>query len=833
MEQELQVIEIALPDGEEKIKVCYSDSKIGDKAVVFLHGFGSFFHTFEKLQANMEPTYRFISLDIARAETAANISATAAIIAEFTAQQKLKNIILVGHSTGAAIAILAVLQDKLSGKIEKLILLSPLVIAKEKPDFISKIATYDDGNPLVRFASEDIFTYIYLKKAFFDERQINSSIIHSNANMLKQNGVKENLISFARQINPANFRTVRQSLENIKIPTLIIYGAEDEILNIDDSYLCYELIPNAKLEIIQHCGHLVHEEMPTKTAVLINNFISSDEKDSPVKEKFISLRRNLINKDITPKHHIKLRNMVENWSFGALLILIFMKFIQFLRFCGLRANENGWRKASGIFLQKEQSKFILGCFYLKYYREYQAIPFDYESAKSMFIHRLSEFLRQKSSLHWAIEPTSFGLLRKKSNFNDIIEAQFANDGSLLSIKPYFDRTRDSFHSLSRHYINQALNEFVNYYNKLLQKKVKNIPRRMSRHMKTWILKVRGLGFTGRFDMLELVERLLTASFINFEVFNENCTLRKRFSTPNLKIYHHPGWGLLNMIVRFAADFSSADLWVQYHHVPVDGMPMQEILEDLKQKWGTTQKLIYPSLTSTEARPEVIYCGNSLFRGRFFADFSLLLNLRQKLNAEYSSEMSGPATLASMLMWGLCRHEFFRDAKILFPVDINKGAKFINERELGLLFIRPYKYFNPKRKLNGFLDYEKEFNLMLSRTRNAGSESYEMMELYSMVHPIFYYFAKNIMPKSTSEYLGTVGISIMRNADMFLAPFSDIQSRGFMSVGNIRIPTADGSFAGAVSICGTRQEIKAYIEAMSDMTKNYTNYINYNFQGTAK
>lgn len=831
MEKDRQSIEITSVDTDRKFKICYSDSKIGDKAVVFLHGFSSFFHTFEMLQINMDPNRRFISLDLADCKNIENISDISSAVCEFIKKLELKSVILIGHSTGATAAALAAANNKISEYIEKLVLISPLTSAKDCPDFISQIATYDERNPLVRFASEDIFTYIFLQKAFFDERKITSPLIRTNADMLKKENAKQKLISFARSITVTDFRTIKQMLENIKIPTLILYGAEDELFDIDDSYLCYELIPDAKMEIIQHCGHLVHEEMPEKTAKLITKFITSSKEQHTEKEKFISLRRNPISKNITPRHHVKLRNMVERWSFGTLFILLFMKFIQFLRFCGLRANENGWRKASGIFLQKEQSKFILGSFYLKYYREYQSVPFDFESAKSMFIHRIGEFLKQKSSLHWAIEPTSFGLLRKKTNFNDIVEAQFSNDGTLHKILPVFDRTHDSFHALTQEQISNALEEFVRHYNKLIRKKVKNIPRRMSRHMKTWILKERKLGFTGRFDMLELVDRLLTASFINFEILSDNSNLRKRFATPNLKVYHHPGWGLLNMIVRFSPDFSSADLWVQYHHVPVDGLPMQEILGDLKEKWGTTQQLQYPSLASSDARPEITYCGNSLFRGRVFADFSKILAMRQKLNELYSEEMSGPATLASMLMWGLCQHEFFRSAKILFPVDIAKGLKFTNERELGLLFMRPSKYFSKKAPLEGFLKYEKDFNMLLARTRSCKSESYEMMELYSMVHPVFYYFAKNFMPKATSEYLGTVGISVMRDAEMFLAPFSDIQSRGFMSVGNLSIPTVDGELAGAVSICGTRREIKAYIEAINDMTQNYDKYLN--IQGIQK
>ena len=823
METELQESEISLNDSGKKFKIGYSDSKIGNKTVIFLHGFGSFIHTFDTLLPYLPANWRFLRLCLPP-DGAYTIEEQSDILKNFILQKNLDSIILAGHSSGASVAVLAAADTKIASRIDKLVLKTPLIAAKKIPDFIKNIAVYNENNPLIRYASEDVFTYIFLKKAFFDERKITSTMIRSNADILKNAGEKEHLISFARNLDMASLRKVKNKLTGIKIPTLILWGAEDELFDIEDAYCCKEAIHSSELKIIPHCGHLLHEELPAETAAEITGFITSKAAFEPEKKKILFSGHKKQYDSLPMRHKMKLRKMVENWGIGTLTILIFMKLIQFLRFCGLRANENGWRKASGIFLQKEQSKFILGSFYLKYYREYQSVPFDLESAKAMFIHRISEFLRSKSMLHWSIEPKLFSLHRKRLNFNDIVEAEFATDGTLLKIVPYFDRTRKSFQALSQEHISGVLNEFIQYYNKLVHKKVNNIPRRMSRHLKTWIFKVRKLSFTGRFDMLELIERLMTASFINFEHLANN-DLRKRLSTPNLKVYHHPGWGLLNMVVRFSNDFASADLWVQYHHVPVDGMPMQEILEELKKKWGTTQVLQYPALTSHEARPEVIYCGNSLFRGRFFADFSQILALRRQLNEKYSSEMSGPATLASMLMWGLCRHEFFRDAKILFPVDIAKGVKFANERELGLLFMRPDRFFNPSDELNGFLKYEKEFNMRLSRTRTCRSESYEMMELYSMVHPIFYCFAKNLMPKATSEYLGTVGLSMMRNAEMFLAPFSDLQKRGFMAIGNLSVPTIDGGKAGAVSICGSRKEIKAYIEALSDMTQNYNKYIN--------
>lgn len=126
--------------------------------------------------------------------------------------------------------------------------------------------------------------------------------------------------------------------------------------------------------------------------------------------------------------------------------------------------------------------------------------------------------------------------------------------------------------------------------------------------------------------------------------------------------------MLNVIARYTPDFREADLWVQFHHVPVDGMPMQELLADLKQSWGCAGVLAYPALSSPAARPEILYAGNRLFRNRFFIDFEPMLALRRELNAKYVTLMEGPATVAGMLIWGLAQHRFFRNCKMLFPVD---------------------------------------------------------------------------------------------------------------------------------------------------------------------
>ena len=213
------------------------------------------------------------------------------------------------------------------------------------------------------------------------------------------------------------------------------------------------------------------------------------------------------------------------------------------------------------------------------------------------------------------------------------------------------------------------------------------------------------------------------------------------------------------------------------------MPMQELLASLKERWGCLGVLPYPALNSPAARPEILYAGNRLFRNRFFIDFEPMLELRRELNAKYVTLMEGPATVAGMLIWGLAQHRFFRNCKMLFPVDAEPKSGNPAERELSLVFIRAGEYFDLKNPLNGFLNFQREFNQRLWRTRKGESESYELLELYSMIHPVFYQIGLRLMPDSMSEFVGSMGLSILRNADIFISPLSDLQVNGFMLILN--------------------------------------------------
>ena len=522
--------------------------------------------------------------------------------------------------------------------------------------------------------------------------------------------------------------------------------------------------------------------------------------------------------------------LVDEWSFNAICFVIFLKLLQLCRLLGAKPTENGWRKVTGIFLKGDISKFMLGVFRVTPYSD-GAAPETMPEARERFLSRFGEFLRAHGELHWSIMQKTFRLHRKRLTETDLLEVEFRPDGTLENARMTFDPRYPPSGALSDSDIRMLLSFFVRTHNRLTGLADSVRARKLYRKVKRRVLYLNAANLTRRMEAVRLLRRIMNASCVTFlplpEGGDADAIQAERLKTPDVTVYRHPGWGLLNVFVRIHPDLSEADLWIQDHHVPVDGLAMQEVLSELKAEWGEAGKMCFPAPGSPAAEVEIRETPHKgLFRARAFFRFDGLLEMRRRLNQKHQREMRGPATIAGMILWGLAKSPQLHDVKMLFPVDVEPGSapegkppqRF--ERELSLVFIRPSDYMTHREKMGGFLLFQREFNRRLKKTRYRCSETYEMLELLSMIHPLFYYYAKYLMPREFHDVVGTFGLSVLRHAEVFIAPVTDLQIRGFLAFGRMDMPCEGGGTAGCVSICGTREQIDAYLTALERISGDY-------------
>lgn len=161
-------------------------------------------------------------------------------------------VILVGHSNGGRIAL--AFTNLFPEKVDKLILINsagiyhnelPLRIKRAVFKTISKI-----GKKLS--SSEKLKHLLY--------KIVGESDYRNATPVMKQTMI--NLINSDKSLK----------LENIQIPTLIIWGGEDKITPLSDGLLINKLIKNSKLEIIKDARHSPMFTNAKEVAQLVQQF---------------------------------------------------------------------------------------------------------------------------------------------------------------------------------------------------------------------------------------------------------------------------------------------------------------------------------------------------------------------------------------------------------------------------------------------------------------------------------------------------------------------------------------------------------------------------------
>jgi pimeloyl-ACP methyl ester carboxylesterase len=265
------------------IKINYYESGQG-QPVVLVHGFAACSYTWRFLAPALSERHRVISIDLKGyglsdkpRDRRYAISDQADMVADFIRRQDLQDIDLVGHSLGGAVALMTyfkVGEDK-GGRIKRLVLMDSAGYPQKMPWFMG-VARVPGLAPLgAKILSPRFAAAVALKKCFYDQDKITEERIDAYAYFGSLPGAAEAIIQTARQIVPANVEALIQSYKTIRVPVLIVWGREDEVVPLSVGRKFKRDIPDSELVIIPRCGHIPQEEEPQETTRLVSGFLKN------------------------------------------------------------------------------------------------------------------------------------------------------------------------------------------------------------------------------------------------------------------------------------------------------------------------------------------------------------------------------------------------------------------------------------------------------------------------------------------------------------------------------------------------------------------------------
>lgn len=109
---------------------------------------------------------------------------------------------------------------------------------------------------------------------FYDKSRVTPELIRENFAMkLKANdGMTERLLVGNPQTDK---EVVGDNLASITVPTLVVWGGNDELVPLADGKDYAAKIPGAKLVIVPECGHAPSVEKPKEFLAAVDDFLGN------------------------------------------------------------------------------------------------------------------------------------------------------------------------------------------------------------------------------------------------------------------------------------------------------------------------------------------------------------------------------------------------------------------------------------------------------------------------------------------------------------------------------------------------------------------------------
>jgi pimeloyl-ACP methyl ester carboxylesterase len=186
---------------------------------------------------------------------------------------------VIGHSLGGGIALLHALQ--FPQKVEKLVLADCAGLGKEvvwtlrlmSLPVIGEILTYPTR----------IGVTIFFRLAVRNAAVITRDFIDTYYRIFNQRGFQRFLLKMTRMLVDIRggkmeiIAPVMENLHKIKCPAMIIWGYNDRVFPLKHAYYGKDKMANARLHIMDRCGHVPNLEKPEEFNKVVLDFLCRKE----------------------------------------------------------------------------------------------------------------------------------------------------------------------------------------------------------------------------------------------------------------------------------------------------------------------------------------------------------------------------------------------------------------------------------------------------------------------------------------------------------------------------------------------------------------------------
>lgn len=250
--------------------------------VVLVHGFASAIEAWSGVVPELAKSHRVIALDLKgfgwsdRPEGDYSPEEEARIVLDLMTLRGVDKAAIVAHSWGSSVALAAALAHP--ERVTRLGLYDAWVYNEQLPTFFHW--SQADG------LGETLFAGFYSERpdermslAFYDKRYVTEALVESVEDALDRPGTTAAALAGVRGMHYADMQA---KYRTIKIPTLLLWGREDQVTPLAFGERLSRELPQSKLIVYPLCGHFPMIEALAASNADIAAFLAEDVAAAPV-----------------------------------------------------------------------------------------------------------------------------------------------------------------------------------------------------------------------------------------------------------------------------------------------------------------------------------------------------------------------------------------------------------------------------------------------------------------------------------------------------------------------------------------------------------------------
>ncbi len=260
------------------VRIHYQEKGTGTP-LVLIHGYTSSTYSWKDVFEPLAKTFHVIALDLkgfgfsGKPDGDYTRRAQAMLVTHLLEHLKIEKAWLCGNSMGGEVALNVALANP--ERVAGLILVDSAGV--EVPGSGSLAPRYllvpVIGRLLIALSlTSDKLVREGLEKSFYDRTKVTPDRLANYYRPLKTRGGQ---LAALRARTQWGMFPVEAELARIVVPTLIVWGAQDQLIPLAAGHKLSSLIKDSKLVVFDNCGHLPQEEMPARTIAEITQFVLS------------------------------------------------------------------------------------------------------------------------------------------------------------------------------------------------------------------------------------------------------------------------------------------------------------------------------------------------------------------------------------------------------------------------------------------------------------------------------------------------------------------------------------------------------------------------------